>query len=136
MYPHGRVIIPNCPIQPGCKITASVEYIGNDQFKLSISSEIAGTTSSFVATERLKNAKRRSAEWIVEAPYAGGILPLANFGTATLDGCSATMSGHDGPIDDPAWHFEPLDMAVGNLLKADTLPLTSPSSFNVNWVNE
>jgi len=26
-----------------------------------------------------------SAEWIEEAPYSGGILPLANFGTATFD---------------------------------------------------
>ena len=35
------------------------------------------------------NSSLASAEWIEEAPYSGGILPLANFGTATFDPNSA-----------------------------------------------
>ena len=35
------------------------------------------------------NSSLLSAEWIEEAPYAGGILPLADFGTATFDPGSA-----------------------------------------------
>lgn len=44
-----------------------------------------------------------SAEWIEEAPYSGGILPLANFGTATFDpgsadGLSPALTTSDGIV--------------------------------------
>lgn len=41
-----------------------------------------------------------SAEWIVEAPYSGGILPLSNFGTATFD--LSTVNGQANPRLNPS----------------------------------
>src|SRR5206468_4173255 len=57
-----------------------------------------------------RNARRSSAEWIVEAPYSGGILPLAHFDTVNLAGCSATLNNHPGAISDSAWQYDSITM--------------------------
>ncbi len=46
----------------------------------------------FFSTTQEANAKRRSAEWIVEAPSLGGVLSLANFGTVQFTNASAHIS--------------------------------------------
>jgi hypothetical protein len=52
-----------------------------------------------------------SAEWIVEAPSqcdgsSCQTLPLANFGSATFTGASATSpGGHTGSLGDPQWNL-------------------------------
>jgi hypothetical protein len=43
------------------------------------------TTGHSWSTTVSYNSSLDSAEWIEEAPYSGGILPLANYGTATFD---------------------------------------------------
>jgi hypothetical protein len=68
-------------------------------------------------TLKMSNPDTSSAEWIAEAPSAesrGGslqTLPLADFGTVTFTGASATSDGHTGPISDPNWSVQQVDLA-------------------------
>jgi len=78
MYPHPSFKITGITVHAGDVFNAKVAYIGNSKFQLSITD--ATTGKSYSNTFKAK-AQRSSAEWVVEAPYSGGILPLANFGT-------------------------------------------------------
>jgi len=136
MYPKFGYRILNFPVQPGDTISAEVNYIGNNLFKLTITNLTRHVT--FSTTQRSNKAQRSSAEWIVEAPYSGGILPLADFGSATLTGCSATLGGHVGSISDQAWHYDAITMAdPDGTIKAQPSSLSSGgASFSVKWYNE
>ena len=103
MYPSGSVAITGMTVKPGDSITGSVAYnaAGND-FVLTIvdATESETFTKTFAAT----GEARSSAEWIVEAPSSNsGILPLANFGSATFTDAYATINGTTGAIDNSAW---------------------------------
>jgi hypothetical protein len=74
-----------------------------------------------------------SAEWIAEAPSSGKVLPLANFGTVTFTGASATGSGRSGSIG--AFTYDPITMATntGQTKAAPTGLTAGGSSFSVTW---
>src|SRR5207247_292724 len=135
MYPKFGYRIVNFPVQPGDPISAEVKYIGNNRFTLTIANLSRNVT--FSTTQRHK-AQRSSAEWIVEAPYSGGILPLADFHTVTLTRCSATLSGHVGSISDPAWQNDAIIMADSDGTSKAQPSLLSPDgkSFSVTWQSE
>ncbi len=135
IYPKFAYRILNFPVQPGDTISAEVKYIGNTRFTLTIANLSRNVT--FSTTQRHK-AQRSSAEWIVEAPYSGGILPLADFGTVTLTRCSATLSGHVGSIGDPAWQYDAITMAdPDGTIKDQPSSLSSDgTSFSVTWQSE
>ncbi len=96
MYPKPGYMITTISVHPGDKFTASVTYIGNKNFVLSISN--ISTGQSFTHAFK-SNGLRQSAEWIAEAPSSGGILPLANFGTITFTGAQFTDSSGTHAID-------------------------------------
>ena len=128
MYPKDSVSLTKTqlPIDVGHSITASVVY--NPTAKTYLLSLTDNTTkSAFSITQTLASAQRSSAEWIVEAPSSGyGILPLANFGSVTITGASATISGIPGPIDNT-------NNASINLIgsKSSAQALTTPATpFN------
>src|SRR6266581_3226764 len=79
MYPHPGYYA-TVTVVPGHSYRASVTFVGSGNFRLSLQDTTTG--QSFVTTQRLPSAKRASVEAIVEAPWSGGVLPLANFGTA------------------------------------------------------
>ena len=85
------------------------------------------TTQSWTTTVSY-NSSLASAEWIEEAPYSGGILPLANFKTATFDpvyadGGSPTLSDSNGiQMIDP-------NGQTSNI----SPPVSSPDGFNACW---
>ena len=135
MYPKFGYRILNFPVEPGDRISAEVKYVGNNQFKLTIVNTTRDVT--FTITQREK-AHRQSAEWIVEAPYSGGTLPLADFGTLNFSGCSATLSGHTGAISDPAWQYDAIAMVEDDgTVKAATSGLSGGGSgFSVTWKHE
>lgn len=132
MYPKFPVNL-NMKISPGDSITAEVKYSGKGNFQLTI---IDSTThATFSTTQKSPNAKMSSAEWIAEAPWSGGVLPLANFGTAYFTGAKATLNGHAGSISDSSWKYDAITMITSSgATKALPSTLSSDgSAFSVTW---
>jgi hypothetical protein len=141
MYPAYPVNL-GLTINPGDSITAEVNYASNS-FILSITDTTpSGVTHTFsTSISSSSSIQRSSAEWIAEAPWSGGVLPLANFGTVTFTGCSATISGHTGFISDSNWKYDAITMASGAgkhaITKAQPSPLDlATSGFSVRWFHQ
>jgi hypothetical protein len=133
LYPKMPVTIPY-PVKPNDIITASVSYAGKNSFTLTMSDNYWAT--SFQITKTCPNAQRSSAEWIVEAPWSGKMLPLANFGTATFSGAVATSSSTVGPMPISAFtNKDGIDMvSSAGVTKAATSGLTKDGmGFTVTW---
>ena len=145
IYPAAPVVIPNSVVKPGDTIEASVSYLGNNTYLLTMTDVTENWTFS---TNKLSSAQRSSAEWIMEAPSSiRGVLPLADFGTAYFTGeCLATINGSTAPIGG-----FPTDVAItmvtrGGQVKAlpsalltDADPLGSDGSldeFYVTWKHQ
>jgi hypothetical protein len=96
MYPSGSVNLP-LTVHAGDTMSADVSY-ASGKFTLSITDVTTG--KSFATTQTASSARRSSAEWVMEAPSSFfGVLPLANFGTATFSGGHTTINGTTGAID-------------------------------------
>jgi hypothetical protein len=135
MYPRYGYRLAGFPVAPGDEISAEVRWDGDVRYELTITNVTQGATYS--TTQRSKRAKNRSAEWIVEAPAAGKVLRLADFGTATLTRCTATIDGREGAIDDPAWQDDLVTMQSRGAVKAVASPPGGDgSSFSVTWEHE
>ena len=117
MYPDADVSL-NIILNPGDIIRASVEYIGNDNFNLTIAD--LNTTDRVSSMVKSTIANRDSAEWIAEAPSVGNrILPLASFGTVAFDGAYVTVNGVRGPIYNEKWQFKKIVMESTNGMLGD-----------------
>jgi Peptidase A4 family len=103
-YPHPSFTVNSLAIRPGDVISAAVEYASNGSFTVSLRDVTTG--HSFSTSTKMKSAKRSSAEWVIEAPSGGRVLPLADFNTVlygdnytSVSGtCSATVGRASGPI--------------------------------------
>jgi hypothetical protein len=124
MYPGPSWIISGT-VKPGDAISATVQFVGssftqytaqgnasgvftgnaitttktlNDNFQLTINDSTQKW--SFATIESMANGSdaRNSAEWIVEAPSGGSVLPLSNFGSVTFTDAMATINGVAGSI--------------------------------------
>lgn len=138
MYPKMSYRITGFTINPGDSITAEVEYTGNGAFTLTITDNSVINNSNpefFSTTQRNHNAQRNSAEWVVEAPYSGGILPLANFVTVPFTGASFTDSSNNTlPIDATGWQYDPMEMVDPSGGTAAPSNLTnSGTAFSVTY---
>ncbi|MFA5860805.1 MAG: G1 family glutamic endopeptidase [Candidatus Thermoplasmatota archaeon] len=133
MYPKPSRRIQHV-VQAGDHMTAEVRYSGGNAYTLTMTDATQGW--SFSTTQRAK-AARSSAEWVQEAPWSGGVLPLSNFGTVTFTGASATIAGHTGTISDAAWQADRIDMVNGRgATKAQTSALDGTGiAFDVTWVS-
>lgn len=135
MYPKWPVNLSTIAYQvsPGDTISAEVKYQGS-KFILTITDFGKWTYST---TQKSGSAKRSSAEWVAEAPWSGGVLPLADFGSVTFNECTTTLNGHTGSISDNLWKYDAIDMTTSSgAMKADTLSLlTNGSSFSVQFVS-
>ncbi len=94
MYPADPVTINSVPVAPGQSISVSVNYLGNNDFDLTLDDLTTG--DNFSIDQTLSNPALSSAEWIAEAPSDRHPLPLANFGSVTFTDASATLSGTGG----------------------------------------
>jgi Peptidase A4 family len=145
-YPNPSYEITSVPVSPGNQISASVTYNGSE-FTTKITNETTG--KSYSKTARVRGAARSSAEWIAEAPCctsSGGILPLADFGTAyfgqdytDVSGTNeATDSSTSGPVSAFGSNVQEIimvsssgaDEAVPSSLSSDG------TSFDVVWKSE
>jgi hypothetical protein len=144
MYPNYAYKINGFPITPGDQFTAEVTYAGltngNQIFTLSIANTSQHVSYTIPASYTTTSGiQLQSAEWIVEAPSSfGGVLPLANFGTASLYGCTAngaTVASYS------AAGLDPLTMAgvTGRSLYTKAAPSGVDSSgerFTVTWSHQ
>jgi hypothetical protein len=91
MYPHFSYEIVGFPVKPGDHMYADVKYNGDKKktFTFTLINVTQASTQPFSITLSSPTAKLGSAEWVMEAPYSGGVLPLANFGTIYFYGCYA-----------------------------------------------
>jgi hypothetical protein len=123
-------------VDPGDIISAEVQYVSKGTFELTITNVTEGVT--FSTRQRAQSAQRLSAEWVEEAPWSGGVLPLADFGTVGFAYCSATMNGHAGAIDDGLWQYDSVTMETsGGTVKAQPSSLSADGeSFLVAWEHE
>jgi hypothetical protein len=146
MYPHVDYVIEGFSVNVGDQIAAEVKYLSGGTFALSITNLTQNVDYEVpLSFTRLKSAKRSSAEWIAEAPYSGGVLPLADFGTGYFSDCRATLDGITGPIDNaPVWQYDSITMetAKGGTIKAqpsalaDSGKASRTSSFSIGWHHE
>ncbi len=122
----------NLPVKAGDNISAEVKYVANNQFRLTLTNTTTGQT--FTTNQKAK-AQRQSAEWIMEAPWSGGVLPLSNFGTISFSNANATINGHTGSINDSTWQNDKITMTnESGTPKATPSDLSNGgSSFNVAW---
>jgi len=136
MYPQWGYEIVGFPISPGDRFAAEVEYMGGSTYRLSITNVTKKVAFSINQSSRL--ASRQSAEWIVEAPWSGSVLPLANFGTVSFSNCVATVNGHTGTISDSTWRNDPLTMVTSSGTVKASVSALSPDgkSFSSTWHHE
>jgi Peptidase A4 family len=126
MYPKYPVNYAN-PVSAGDSFSATVTYSESGYFQLTLSDATRGW--SHTTTQRLKSAKLGSAEVIAEAPSGkGGILPLADFGTAAFSG--ATVNGSLLTSSTPG--LDPITKVSGSTVSAAPSAI-SDGSFTDTW---
>ncbi|TLY17450.1 MAG: hypothetical protein E6K86_01960 [Thaumarchaeota archaeon] len=139
-YPGPAFLITGITVRPGDRISAEAIY-SSGLVTVTITDT---TTAQSFTTSGGAGALRSSAEWIAEAPSsAGGVLPLANFGTAYLGqdntGLSptnyATVNGVTGPISSFGPSVQEITMVSSSgTTEAQPSPLsTDGTSFSVAW---
>ena len=124
MYPKYPVYL-SIPVHPGNSFTATVSVGSRGKYTLTLKNNTTGQT--FTTTQKGRGSNY-SAEAIAEAPSSrSGVLPLTNFGTVNFS--STLVNGS------PIGNFNPdrIDMASGNITKAQTSALSGGTNFGVTW---
>jgi peptidase A4-like protein len=149
-YPHFSYLIDlGAPIGFADVMSAEVKSSADGTFTVLLTDQTTG--GSFKTTAKMNSARRSSAEWILEAPWSGGVLPLANFGTAEFGanntevaGTSVTTIGNTtgtigsfGSPTDPKSPVQQITMVTsGGAIKAQPQGLSADgSSFEIDWVS-
>jgi hypothetical protein len=124
----------NMTVTPGDVITASVtlQDAASKTWVIEITNLSKGQTfkkSVFYDSSML------SAEWIVERPTVNNFqFPLANFGSVTFTGCSATIGGRTGSITSFPHSTVNLRGRMNNDLVTISDTTTGGISFRVDYV--
>jgi hypothetical protein len=132
LIPQAPVTIP-LTISPGDTITASLQCASACSAKkqnwLLTMTDV--TTNQSWHTTVSYGSSLASAEWIEEAPYSNGVLPLADFGTALFADGAADSTSNGTPV---------LSLSANGIQMTDPWGQTAnPSStngsdgFNVCW---
>ena len=126
MYPKYPVTYRDV-VKPGDHFTSTVTTDGRGNFTLTLSDTSRGWTES--VTKKLRSAQLASAEVIAEAPSSSsGVLPLANFGTASFSG--ATVNGTT--LTATTAGIDPITMKSGSTVKAQPSQISN-GAFTVTW---
>jgi hypothetical protein len=89
-YPRPSYLAP-ITVTPSHTYSASVTAGARGSYVLTLTDVTA--SKPFTTTQKLNQAKAASAEVVVEAPWSGGVLPLANYGTVGFTGSKANNVG-------------------------------------------
>lgn len=130
MYPRASTNYSNT-VRAGDHFTATVQYLGSNEFSLYIADTTRGW--SHTTTASLAGAARSSAEVIAEAPCctaSGGILPLTNFGKMSF-----TSSVANGGALGNASGVTQIVMVDSAGREKDTVStLSRGKNFSVTWL--
>lgn len=108
MYPH-YAYYASVAVKPGDSLSASVTYQSRNYYLLKLNN--LTTHRSYSTFQRLTGTQRSSAEVIVEAPWSGTTLPLANYGTTPFTGSTAN------------------NLPMGGYAKLDPLTMNNPAGM-------
>jgi hypothetical protein len=141
-YPHPSSTVNSLTISPGDLISAEVSAGAKGAFTVTLMDVTTGHT--FSTTTKIPSADQSSAEWIAEAPWSGGVLPLADFGTVywgqdhtgVSSTCDATIGGATGPIGSFPGNLEITMVTSSGAWKAlPSLLSGDGSSFSIGWLS-
>ena len=124
-------------IRAGDHIFAKVSF-ANRRFTMAIFDQ--ETAFGFAITQRVLDAPRRTAEWIVEAPATDcpatcNPLPLAQFSPVRFSGAYTTISSQRSSINDFSWTNVKLKMVRDGVTRSTVSTLSSGgTAFKVTWV--
>jgi Peptidase A4 family len=116
MYPKSSWVLNTAlyPVGPGDQLTAKVQYEGNGVYLLQLDNAPAsGDAWHFETTQKANRAERSSAEWVEEAPSAGGVLSLANFGSVDFSDATVTPSSGTATAIGAWGAYDPITMING-----------------------
>jgi hypothetical protein len=146
-YPHWAFTVNTVTVHPGDVIAAEVSAGAKGTFTVSLMDQTTGT--SFQTSAKMNNADRSSAEFIAEAPWSGGVLPLANFGTALFGSnytpirntSSVTMKIGNSTVTGSIGSFSGNNVEI-TMVDKNGAPKALPSglsrdgsSFSIGWVS-
>lgn len=122
MYPAYPVTYSN-PVSPGDKIVEKVTVSGS-----TYTLYLADTTKGWShTTHKTASHARSSAEVIAEAPYSGGVLPLADFGKVNFSG--STINGSTMSASNPTG----INMNSSSGKREATVSALSGGNFSITW---
>ena len=124
-YPHLSFTLNNFPVRPNDLLSAEVQAGNKGAFTVSISNVTTG--QSFSTTTKMPSAHQTSAEWIIEAPSSGKVLPLADFASVSFENCSYT-AGNSGP--QPIGPFTNSNVYELTMVTKDGTPKSQPSGLS------
>jgi hypothetical protein len=141
-YPHWSYTVNSLPVKVGDIVSAEVSY---SRGSFTVSASVNGG-APFIISTKMNQAVRSSAEWIIEAPWNGGVLPLANFNTISLGYDStnaantnyATVGTTSGQISAFAGDVVNINMvsSSGATKSVPSFPLSNDgTSFTDAWVS-
>ena len=127
LYPAYPVTYSNV-VKPGDKITETVTFSGSSTYTMTIKDTTENWTKT--TTKSSSGHARSSAEVIAEAPYSGGVLPLANFGTVSFSG--STVNGATLSSTNPTG----INMVSDSGVAEATVSAVSGGSFSDTWKSQ
>ena len=127
LYPAYPVSYSNT-VRPGDSITETVTFSGSSTYTMTIKDTTEGWTKT--TTKSSSGHARSSAEVIAEAPYSGGVLPLANFGTVNFSG--STVNGSSLSSFSPT----AINMVSDSGAAEATTSSLSGGSFSIAWKSQ
>ena len=124
LYPANPVTYSNT-VRPGDSITETVSFSGTATYTMTIKDSTQGWTKT--TTKSSSGHARSSAEVIAEAPFSGGVLPLADFGKVTFDG--STVNGSSLSSTSPT----AINMTSSSGAAEATTSGFSGDNFSITW---
>jgi len=124
MYPKFPVTYSNT-VKPGDVITESVTFSGTRNYTMTLTDSTEGWTQTTTASS--SKGVRSSAEVIAEAPYSGGVLPLADFGKVSFS--NSTVNGSTLSSSNPVG----IDMVSSSGAAEATTSSLSGGNFSITW---
>ena len=127
MYPQGSNDYTNT-VAAGDSIYESVTFSGSNVYTLVLQDITRSWTKTTVVNA--SGDARSSAEVIAEAPYSGGVLPLADFGTVTFN--SSLVNGSNLSSFSPT----AINMVSSSGAAEATTSGFSGDTFSIAWNSE